>query len=449
MGAARVLVLDDDDLLRTIITERLSRSGYAVTATSTVQQARTEIAREVPDVALLDVKLPDAEGTDLLPVLTESETPCVMMTAHGTVQSAVAALKLGARDYLEKPFNLDKLEATIAAALEVTSLRREVHALRRQYASSGVIVGSGPAMNKVLQLIEKIAPADTTTVLIEGETGTGKGVLARLLHQLSPRARGPFINVTCSSLAETLMESELFGHEKGAFTDARTMKRGLVELADGGTLFLDEIGELSLRLQSKLLAFLEDKTFRRVGGTRDITVNTRVIAATNRVLEKEVEAGGFRADLYYRLRVVPMTIPPLRQRRSDIEALAKHFIDTYNREFGKRVRRISPQALEALTNYNWPGNVRELRNMIERGVLLTEGDQLELELLPREVLGGDSTKPLIGITLGPSGIDLDKLERSLLDEALRQAEGSRSGAGRLLGLSRHQIRNRLKKYGLE
>jgi DNA-binding NtrC family response regulator len=448
MGAARVLVLDDDDLLRLIITERLSRGGFVVTAVATVAQARAEIQRETPDIALLDVKLPDGEGTDLLPQLAEAETPCVMMTAHGTVESAVAALKLGARDYLEKPFSLDKLEATLGSALEVTSLRREVHALRQQYATSGVIVGSSPAMNAVLQLIEKIAPADTTTVLIDGETGTGKGVIARLLHQLSQRARGPFINVTCSSLAETLMESELFGHEKGAFTDARTMKRGLVELADGGTLFLDEIGELSLRLQSKLLAFLEEKTFRRVGGMRDITVNTRVIAATNRQLEAEVEAGNFRADLYYRLRVLPVRIPPLRERRSDIEPLAKHFIEAFNREFGKHVRRISPAAMEVLVGYNWPGNVRELRNVIERGVLLTEGDQLDVLMLPRELRAGEAAKS-IAVEMGPSGVDIHALERSLLEEALRQAEGSRSGAGRLLGLSRHQIRNRLKKYGVE
>jgi DNA-binding NtrC family response regulator len=449
VGAARVLVLDDDDLLRSIIAERLSRSGYAVTAVNTVAKARAEIARETPDIALLDVKLPDGEGTDLLPELAEAETPCVMMTAHATVQSAVSALKLGARDYLEKPFNLDKLEATLAASLEVTNLRREVHALRQQYASGGVIVGSSPAMEAVLRLIEKIAPADLTTVLLEGETGTGKGVFARLIHQLSQRARGPFITVTCSSLAETLMETELFGHEKGAFTDARAMKRGLVEMADGGTLFLDEIGELSLRLQSKLLAFLEDRSFRRVGGTRDLSVNVRVVAATNRTLEKEVEAGAFRADLFYRLSVVPVTIPPLRERPSDVGPLAKHFVETFNREFSKRVRRIDDDALDILAAYTWPGNVRELRNVIERSMLLTEGDVLEAQMLPRELHAGHSSRGGLAVALGPGGIDLDELERTLLEAALKRSEGSRSGAGRLLGLSRHQIRNRLKKYGVE
>ncbi|HET9440278.1 MAG TPA: sigma-54 dependent transcriptional regulator [Longimicrobiales bacterium] len=448
MGSARVLVLDDDDLLRSIITERLGRSGYEVTAVASIADARARVAAEPPDIALLDVKLPDGTGTELLPDLREADTPVVMMTAHATVQLAVSALKLGARDFLEKPFNLDKLEATLTAALELTRMRREVKALRQQFSASGVIVGSSPAMYEVLHLIEKIAPADATTVLLEGETGTGKGVIARLIHQLSPRAKGPFVNVTCSSLAESLMESELFGHEKGAFTDARTMKRGLVELADGGTLFLDEIGELSLRVQSKLLQFLEDKTFRRVGGTRDLVVNTRIIAATNRNLEQEVAAGNFRSDLYYRLRVVPVCMPPLRDRRSDIEALAKHFVESFNKEFGKRVRSIEPAAMRLLQEYTWPGNVRELRNVLERAVLLTEGNVLQLATLPIEMRSPGTTGAL-PFTLGPEGIDMEVLERALLDEALRRAEGSRSGAGKLLGLSRHQIRNRLKKFGVE
>ena len=448
MASARVLVLDDDDLLRSIITERLERSGYDVVPVANIRDARARISTDPPEIALLDVKLPDGDGTDLLPDLSEAEVPVVMMTAHATVQLAVSALKLGARDFLEKPFNLDKLEATLRASLELTRMRREVKALRQQFSVSGVIVGSSPAMNDVLTLIEKVAPADATTVLLEGETGTGKGVVARLIHQLSARSKGPLVTVTVSALAESLMESELFGHEKGAFTDARTMKRGLVELADGGTLFMDEIGELSLRVQSKLLQFLEDKTFRRVGGTRDLVVNTRIVAATNRNLEQEVAAGNFRSDLYYRLRVVPVRIPPLRERRSDIEPLAKHFVETFNKEFGKRVRGFEPAALALLTSYEWPGNVRELRNVLERAVLLTEGDTLLLQSLPLEMRVPQATGHL-PVAFGPEGIDLEQLERALLDEALRRAEGSRSGAGKLLGLSRHQIRNRLKKFGVE
>jgi two-component system, NtrC family, response regulator AtoC len=403
----------------------------------------------VPDLALLDMKLPDGEGIDLLPELVdELDVPCIMMTAHATVSSAVAALKRGARDLLEKPISYERLDASVAGALEVTALRREVRVLREQGRAEGVIVGGSPAMQEVFRLVERVAPAEHTTVLIQGETGTGKGVVARLIHRLSPRVQQPFVNVTCTSLAETIMESELFGHEKGAFTDARAMKRGLVELADHGTLFLDEIGELSPRLQGKLLQFIEDRTFRRVGGTRDLSVDTRLITATNRNLEKDVDDGTFRADLYYRLRVVPIQLPPLRERVSDVPELAKHFTDSFSRDLGKRVNRISPDALDLLRRYAWPGNVRELRNVIERSVLLSDGDTLTADGLPPEVRAPrrESETPF---DMGPNGLDIEALERTLLREALRRAEGNRTTAGRLLGLSRHQIRNRLKKYGEE
>jgi len=435
MAEARILVLDDDELLRTVIAERLDRQGHEVMAAGSLAEARGLVAQAAPDVAFLDIKLPDGEGTELLRELVETtDAAVIMMTAHATVQSAVAALKLGARDFLEKPFSLDRLDSRVAAALEVTALRREVRALREQHGPGGDIVGSSAAMQEVLDLVERIAP--------------GKGVVAHLIHRLSPRADGPFVNVTCSALAETVMESELFGHEKGAFTDARTTKRGLVELADGGTLFLDEIGEVSTRIQSKLLRFIEEKAFRRVGGTRDLSVNARLVAATNRDLEEEVESGDFRADLYYRLRVVPIVIPPLRERPEDIPDLAKHFVETFNAEFGKRVRRIAPETLDLLRRFPWPGNVRELRNVIERSVLLSNGDVLGPDMLPPEVRG-DAAGPRPMLELGPDGLDIEELERQLLEEALRRAGGNRTEAGRLLGLSRHQIRNRLNKYGVD
>jgi DNA-binding NtrC family response regulator len=365
------------------------------------------------------------------------------------VESAVEALRAGASDYIEKPFSMDRLEATLRSTLERTRLRREVRALRQRSPLAGAVVGSSPAMEEVLELVRKVAPADTATVLITGETGSGKGVLARAIHSLSPRSEGPFVNVTCSALTDTLMESELFGHEKGAFTDARTTKRGLVEVADGGTLFLDEIGELSPAVQSKLLRFIEEKTFRRVGATRDMKVDVRVIAATNRNLEKEVEEGRFREDLFYRLSVLPVEVPPLRHRRSDIEPLAAHFLETFNREFGKRVGEIDPDALGLLERHTWPGNVRELRNVIERAVLLTEGETLGPESLPPDLRKGDADDGAEGVVpdLGPEGVDLEELEKTLLREALRRTDGNKSEAGRLLGLSRHQIRNRLLKYG--
>jgi two-component system response regulator AtoC len=447
----RILLVDDDDLIRTVVAERLKRRGYDVSAARSLAEARAALRGTHPDAALLDIRLPDGDGTELLEELTaEGDVPCVMITAHATIESAVEALKKGAEDYLEKPFSLDRLEATLAATLERTKLRREVRALRRAGGARGGVIGSSPAMRKVLDLVERVAPAETATVLLLGETGAGKGIMARLIHDLSPRSDRPFVSVTCSALAETLMESELFGHEKGAFTDAHTMKRGLVEVASGGTLFLDEIGELSLGLQSKLLGFIEDKTFRRVGGTDDLKADVRVIAATNRRLEDEVAAGRFRQDLFYRLRVLPVELPPLRHRRSDIPLLAETFVERFNREFGKRVQGFSPDATALLDAYPWPGNVRELLNVVERAVLLTEGPEIDVEALPPEVRdAGEESDDAGPFALGPSGVDLEDLERKLLFEALRRAEGNRTEAGRLLGLSRHQIRNRLKKYGVE
>jgi two-component system, NtrC family, response regulator AtoC len=450
MAETRILVLDDDALIRTVLSDRLERAGHAVRVAGSLAEARALLRTGLPDLALLDMKLPDGDGTDMLPELIgELDVPVIMMTAHATVQSAVAALKQGARDLLEKPISYERLDASVAAALEVTALRREVRVLREQGRADGVIVGASPAMEELYRLVERVAPSEHTTVLIQGETGTGKGVIARLIHRLSPRAQQPFVNVTCTALAETIMESELFGHEKGAFTDARTMKRGLVELADHGTLFLDEIGELSPRLQGKLLQFIEDRTFRRVGGTRDLNVDTRLITATNRDLEADVDAGRFRADLFYRLRVVPLRLAPLRERASDIPELAKHFLDTYSRDLGKHVRRIAPAALELLRQYPWPGNVRELRNVIERSVLLADDETLTADALPPEVRAPRRHNGGPHIDMGPNGLDIEALEKTLLREALRRAEGNRTTAGRLLGLSRHQIRNRLKKYGEE
>lgn len=445
------MLVDDDDLIRTVVAERLKRRGYEVITARSLTEARTALKGTYPDAALLDIRLPDGNGTELLEELTaEEEVPCVMITAHATIESAVEALKKGAEDYLEKPFSLDRLEATLEATLERTRLRREVRALRRAGGLQGEVIGSSPAMRQVLNLVNRIAPADTATVLLLGETGSGKGLVARLIHDLSPRADRPFVNVTCSALAENLMESELFGHEKGAFTDARSLKRGLVEVAHGGTLFLDEIGELSLGLQSKLLGFIEDKTFRRVGGTDDLRVDVRLVTATNRGLEEEVAAGRFREDLYYRLRVLPIELPPLRHRVSDVPLLATAFVDRFNREFGKKVDHITPEAMRLLEEHPWPGNVRELCNVVERAVLLTESDQIDVDALPPEVRTRTPESEHAGaFTLGPSGVDMEELERELLMEALRVAEGNRTEAGRLLGLSRHQIRNRLKKYGVE
>jgi DNA-binding NtrC family response regulator len=363
------------------------------------------------------------------------------------VSSAVEALKLGAKDYLEKPFTLDRAVATIRQALELTALRREVAALRSFSSHAGTtVIGESAPMRRVFELVERLAAVDATTVLIEGESGTGKGAIAQALHRLSKRSAGPFLNVTSSALPETLMESELFGHEKGAFTDAHAAKRGLVEMADGGTLFLDEVGELTPGVQAKLLRFIEEKTFRRLGGTRDLVVDVRIMAATNRDLAAEVAAGRFRADLFYRLRVIPITLPPLRERREDIFPLVKHFVAHFNREFGKKVREIAPEAQALLNGYGWPGNVRELRNVIERAVLLTDGEIIGARELPLEVTAPMATAAMPALPEG--GVKLDEMERRLLVEALERVHGNQSQAAELLGLSRHQVRTRMKRHGL-
>jgi DNA-binding NtrC family response regulator len=449
MAGERLLVLEDDPLLLSVLAERLGREGLEVTTAATLAEARAALDAADQDVALIDLRLPDGEGLSLLREFApKGDTVWVVMTAHATVSSAVEALKLGAKDYLEKPFTLDRAVATVRQALEMTALRREVAALRDRSSHAGTtVIGESPAMRRVFELVERLAAVDATTVLIEGESGTGKGAIAQALHRLSKRSSGPFVNVTSSALPETLMESELFGHEKGAFTDAHAAKRGLVEMADGGTLFLDEVGELTAGVQAKLLRFIEEKTFRRLGGTRDLVVDVRIVTATNRDLAAEVAAGRFRADLFYRLRVIPITLPPLRERREDIQALVKHFTAHFNHEFGKHVREITPEAQAVLNAYPWPGNVRELRNVIERAVLLTDGDAIGTRELPPEV-AAPMAQPAAAATLPADGVKLDEVERRLLAEALERAHGNQSQAAALLGLSRHQVRTRMKRHGL-
>jgi two-component system response regulator AtoC len=443
MAGERVLIVEDDSLLRNVLTDRLAREGLDVVAAGTLKEARALMDAATPDIVLADLRLPDGEGLELLREAGESrDTVWVVMTAHGTISLAVEAMKLGARDFLEKPFSLERAVATIRLALETNSLRREVTALREKSFAGSTVIGDSPAMRAVFAMVQRLAEADATTVLLEGESGTGKGAIASALHRMSHRAQGPFMNVTCSALPETLMESELFGHEKGAFTDARNVKRGLVEMADKGTLFLDEIAELTLPVQAKLLRFIEEHAFRRLGGTRDMTVDVRIVAATNRSLTAEVAAGRFREDLYYRLRVVPITLPPLRARRTDIPALAKHFLEHFDREFGKRVGDFTPEAARMLADYAWPGNVRELRNVIERAVLLVDGEHIGPGELPTEVSNPAPAEGAAG-----SGT-LEELERRLLVGALEKAGGNQSRAASALGISRHQIRTRMQKWGL-
>jgi DNA-binding NtrC family response regulator len=370
------------------------------------------------------------------------------MTAFSTVENAVEAMKLGAYHYVNKPFNLDEVTLLVEKALETSQLRREVRALRtsqsREY-SFEAIIGSSPAMERIKALLARVAASPASTVLLTGETGTGKDLAAKAVHYNSDRAARAFVNITCSALPEQLLESELFGHERGAFTDARQQKRGLFETADGGTVFLDEIGEMTAPLQAKLLRFLEEKTFKRVGGLADIRVDVRVVAATNRDLEEEVKAGKFREDLFYRLQVMPIPLPPLRERRGDVPILADYYIDRFNREFKKRVKGLSPAATTLLEQYQWPGNVRELRNAIERAMLLIDRDRLEPEDFTTLTRSVGPTQ----FRLPPDGVNLEDVERQLLTQALERAGGNQSHAAQLLGINRDQVRYRIEKFGLK
>jgi len=450
MPAATILVVDDESLIRWTLSERLSQDGHTVVEADT---ARAAIARFGPDIdlVLLDYKLPDSDGLQVLKTLKahDPDVPVILLTAFSSIETAVEAMKQGAYHYANKPFNLDELALVVEKALETTRLRREVKALRASrsepYAISRIVGDSAP-MAALKGLLQKVAASPASTVLLRGESGTGKDLAAKTIHYNSERAAKPFMNITCSALPDALLESELFGHERGAFTDARQQKIGLLESADGGTVFLDEIGEMVPALQAKLLRFLEEKAFKRVGGSGDVHVDARIIAATNRDLEEAVKSGGFREDLYYRLNVMAITLPPLREHPADVPLLVSHYVDLFNREFRKNIRGVTPDALQLLKTYRWPGNIRELRNAIERAMLLAEGDYLTADLMP---IAAARAAAAPSMELPHEGVNLDALERELVTQALRRTAGNQTKAAALLGLNRDQIRYRIETFGLD
>jgi two-component system response regulator AtoC len=455
MAEERILVVDDEYLIRWTLQQNLQKEGYEVLIAETGEEALVKVEQETPDLVLLDIKLPGMDGFEVLDRLLriDRDVTLIMITAFDDVETVVRAMRLGAFDYIAKPFEFPKVKLSIQKALAASQLKREVKHLRGEQRSRfgfDHIVAVSKEMEKVLRDADRIAGSDTSTVLIQGESGTGKELLAHAVHYRSKRENMPFVAVNCAGFPDHLLENELCGHEKGAFTDAKEVKKGLLEMAEGGTLFLDEIGDTNHNVQSKLLRLVEQKNFRRMGGIKDIQVDVRIITATNKSLVKLKDEGKFREDLFYRVNVTSLRIPPLRERSDDILPLAKYFVQKYNEEFHKNVEKISEGVQAFFVAYRWPGNVRELKNLIERAMILGDGDTLIMEHLPAEILnqGSGQGKKMEGFRIPPGGISLEKVEQDLVRQALEMTRGNQTKAAKLLDISRDALRYRLQKFGI-
>jgi DNA-binding NtrC family response regulator len=473
MPKEKVLIVDDDQMIRWTLTEALRNWGYACFEAGSVATALAAFDSEAPSAVLLDVNLPDGSGLDGLREIKRRQPDAVviMITGNVLVADTIAALRGGAYDFIAKPINLEELQITIRNGIEAQSLRKEVRLIRRERARQfgfDQIIGQSPRLREVFALARKVAESEVSSVLLQGESGTGKDMVAKAIHYGSRRADFPFVAINCAAIPANLIESELFGYEKGAFTDAKSRKEGLFEQAEGGTLFLDEIGDLELSVQAKLLRVLEEGSFRRVGGLRDLPLDVRVIGASNRDLKAESESGHFRLDLYYRLSVIQIEIPPLRERDDDVILLAQHYINQFNERLRKHVKGLTPEVVETFRQYSWPGNVRELRNVIERVMILEDGDLITTAYLPRGFVrdGAEAPQPSAVAPAGieqpkqeppqapepaplfrlpPEGVVLDDVEMSLVRQALERSNSNQTRAAELLGISRDQLRYRLKK----
>ena len=455
----KILVVDDEKMIRWSLGEALRGWGFEPVEADTAGAALTAFEAEPPAAILLDINLPDASGIDVLRRVRQrqSDAVVIMITANVLVDETIAALRGGAYDFIGKPINLEELHVALRNGIEAGRLRKEVNLLRRERAqqfSFEQIIGNSPAMREMLVIARKVAESEVSSVLLQGPSGTGKDLVAKAIHYQSHRGDGPFVAINCAALPGTLIESELFGYEKGAFTDAKARKEGLFEQAEGGTLFLDEIGELELSLQAKLLRVLEEGAFRRVGGLRDIPFDARVIAASNRDLKTESEANRFRLDLYYRLSVIQIDIPSLHERGDDVLLLTEHYIDAFSKRLRKQVQGIAPEVAAAFRRYEWPGNVRELRNVIERALILEDEDVITMKYIPRAVADGARSVSSDGRGAGLSGsqfrlpadgVALEDVEMSLVRQAIERSGGNQTKAAELLGISRDQLRYRLKK----
>jgi DNA-binding NtrC family response regulator len=449
-----LLIIEDEAKMRRLLELNLSEDGFTVYTAADAEAGLNTLRQEKIDLVVTDLKLPGMNGLELLQAVkrTNATIPVVVMTAYGTVETAVEAMKAGASDYLLKPFALEEMKLILGKELDVHRLREENRSLREalgeRYQFRNIVARS-PKMQEVLATVERVAPTHST-VLLGGESGVGKDLIARAIHEHSRRAAGPFIKINCTAIPENLLESELFGYEKGAFTGANTSKPGKFELADQGTIFLDEIGDVPGSIQVKLLHVLQDRQFERLGGTKTLKVDVRVIAATNQDLRAALEQGTFRQDLYYRLNVVPISIPPLRERKEEIPYLVDYFIARFARESDKPLTSITPAALHLLADFHWPGNVRELENIIERAVALSTGTVIDVVDIRLDI----STPGPAGVAAGgsvpfpPEGMTLEQFEDEIIREALRRSSGNKSQAARLLGLSRNALRYRLSKLGV-
>ncbi|MEW6726994.1 MAG: sigma-54 dependent transcriptional regulator [Bacillota bacterium] len=444
-----ILIIDDEEHMCWALSKAMQQEGYRVTTATSGREGLDKLHQHGASLMIVDLKIPDMSGLDVLKAVKESypKLPVIIITAHGTIQTAIEAMKAGASDYITKPFDLDELKIVVKKTLQVSRLLTEVSFLRSELTKSrGEMIGKSPAFQQVRLLVERVAPTGAT-VLLTGESGTGKEVAAVAIHQRSNRADGPFVAVNCAALPEQLLESELFGHERGAFTGANARRLGRFQLAHKGTIFLDEIGEMSPSMQAKLLRVLQDQTFERIGGTETFKVDTRIIAATNRNLEEAVKTGRFREDLYYRLNVVQIHLPPLRERKTDIPLLAQHFVTRFKSIYVSGV--ISEAAMQLLEDYHWPGNVRELQNVIERALILAQGEPIAPEHLPKELLRRETSTGPLKLEIPDEGISLEEVEKLLIIKALEKSNGNQTKAAALLKITRATLLYRMQKFGLQ
>ena len=448
MTAQTILIVDDEESHRLMLRAHLEQEGFSTVEAIDGEEAIAKVAERNVDLILMDIRMPRLDGMEALLRIKRANPaiPVIMMTAYGSIDSAVKALQAGATDYLTKPLDSNELIVKVHKALRYHQLEEENVLYREQLGirfDFSRIIGKSARMRELFDMLATVAPTEATVLLL-GESGTGKEIIANAIHQNSPRRERPYIKVNCAALPETLLESELFGHEKGAFTGAIEKKKGRFERADGGTIFLDEIGEMSLTTQTKILRVLQEREFEPVGGTKTIKVDVRIIAATNKNLEDEVKRGKFREDLYYRINVVPITIPPLRERAEDVPLLAAHFLRLYGEKNKRMLKGFADGVMDALMRYDWPGNVRELENIVERTVIMSRGDTITFADLPPAIAGAQGT----AIQTSPA-ISLKDVERETIIKALQQTEGNRTKAAVLLGITRKTLQNKIKEYGID